>query len=125
MNLDGREKRLAMNQIEDLPQGQFMVGVAQGNLIGQTALGQRIGKGGTHGARANNHHLSRFPRFIIHFYSSVALQTVFGNENVKPLPELQIANGARSPAVACDDLICCFVTGGMHIWQMRPLALVI
>jgi hypothetical protein len=69
MNLDGREKRLAMDQIEDLPQGQFMVGIAQGNLIGQTALGQRIGKGGTHGARANNHHFSRFPRFIIHFFA--------------------------------------------------------
>jgi hypothetical protein len=75
-----------MNQIEDLPQGQFMVGIAQGNLIGQAALGQRVGKGGTHGARANNHHLSRFPRFIIHFCSSVVGQIVFINENVKPLP---------------------------------------
>ncbi len=37
-NLDRREKRLAMNQIENLPQGQFMVGIAQGNLIGQTTL---------------------------------------------------------------------------------------
>ena len=73
-----------MNQIEDLPQGQFVVGIAQGNLIGQTALGQRIGKGGPHGARADNHHFSRFPTFIIHFCSSVAIQTVFGNENVKP-----------------------------------------
>jgi hypothetical protein len=71
-----------------------MVGVAQGNLIGQTALGQRIGKSGTHGARANNHHLSRFPRFIIHFYSSVVGQIVFNNENVKPLLGFQVATGA-------------------------------
>jgi hypothetical protein len=65
-NLDGREKGLAMNQIEDLSHGQFMIGIAQGDLIGQTALGQRVGKSGTHRAGANNHDLSWFPRVIIH-----------------------------------------------------------
>jgi hypothetical protein len=74
-----------MNQIENLPHGQFVVGIAQGNLIGQTALGQRIGKSGPHSARANDHHFSRSPKVIIHFRSSVVVQTVFGNGNVKDL----------------------------------------
>jgi len=53
-NLDGREKGLAMSQIEDLSHGQFMIGIAQDDLIGQTTLSQRIGKSGTYGAGANN-----------------------------------------------------------------------
>ena len=120
MNLDRREKRLAMNQIENLPQGQFMVGIAQGNLIGQTALGQRIGKSGTHGARANNHHFSRFPTFIIHFCSSAVVQTVVGNGNVKHLSGLQIANRVCPPA-ACPRYKSEFARPGwLARWRRRP-----
>jgi hypothetical protein len=73
MNLDGREKGLAMNEIKDLAHGQFMIGIAQGDLIGQTTLGQRVGKSGTHRAGANDHNFSWFPRVVIHKYSSVAV----------------------------------------------------
>ena len=77
MNLDGREKRLAMDQIEDLPRGQFVAGIAQGNLIPARPLwAGAYGKGGTHGARAHNHHLSRSPCSSFIFAPLVAVQIV-------------------------------------------------
>jgi hypothetical protein len=60
-----------MSQIEDLSHGQFMIGIAQGDLIGQTTLGQRVGKIGTYRTGANNHYLSWSPRVIIHLCSSI------------------------------------------------------
>jgi hypothetical protein len=80
-----------MNQIKNLTHGQFMIGIAQGDLIGQTTLGQRVGKSGTHRAGANDHDLSWFPRVIIHKYSSVVVPTVFVNGNVSHWSELQLA----------------------------------
>ena len=50
-----------MSQIENLSHCQFMIGIEQDDLIGQTALRQRVGKSGTHSAGANNHYLSWFP----------------------------------------------------------------
>jgi hypothetical protein len=61
-----------MSQIENLSNGQFMIGIAQGDLIGQTTLGQRVGKRGTHRSGANNHNLSWSPSVITHLCSSVA-----------------------------------------------------
>ncbi len=51
-NLDGGEERLTMSQIENLSHCQFMIGIEQDDLIGQTALRQRVGKSGTHSAGA-------------------------------------------------------------------------
>jgi hypothetical protein len=44
-----------------------VVGVQQADFFGQSALGQSISKGGTHGASPDNHHLSRLPIIVIHF----------------------------------------------------------
>jgi hypothetical protein len=60
-----------MSQIEDLSHSQLMIGIAQGDLIGQTTLGQRVGKSRTYRTGANNHYLSWSPRVIIHLCSSI------------------------------------------------------
>src|SRR5208283_4576714 len=68
-----------------------MIGIEQRDLIGQTALGQRVGKSGTHGSGANNHHLSWSPMLVDHFCSLVVVRTVFGNSSTGPLPQHQNA----------------------------------
>ena len=68
-NLDRGKKGLAVGQIEHLAHCQFVVGVQQADLVGQSALGQREGEGGTHRAGADNHHLSRLPILVIHVFT--------------------------------------------------------
>jgi hypothetical protein len=61
-----------VSQIENLPHREIVIVIAQKYLIGQAALSQRIGKGGTNGSGADNHDLSWFPWGINHQSSSVA-----------------------------------------------------
>jgi hypothetical protein len=91
MDLDGREECLSMRQIENLPHSPFMAVIPQCDLIGQAALSQRVGKGGTHRAGANNHNFSRFPGSILHRSFSVAAHAFRGYPHVRRSLEFQTA----------------------------------
>jgi hypothetical protein len=68
-----------------------MAVIPQCDLIGQAALSQRVGKGGTHRAGADNHNFSRFPGSILHRSFSVPAHAFRSRPHVRRSLEFQTA----------------------------------